>query len=229
MDLADLIATATPVRWFIARVVAVDALAGTVTLDYLGGLIPGVGYLDHVEPHQDDVAHGLVWDTNGMLVIGTNNKTVVRHPQRPTQLTPLAIPAQTHGTYSAGAWSPGLTQGPDHYAAWFYLAADLTTPGDVTAMVARQLSSFEIEVTRTSGGPPEFFAHTMSGVGDQLRVVDRLVAAPQTPLGVATWVPLPVRWGEQFVEGNILGFGVGGGYYSGAYSGTGRLRFSAMA
>lgn len=235
MELADLFTTAPAVRWFIADVVAVDELASTVTLSYLGGLVPGVGYLDHVVPEQGDVAHGLIWNTNGMLVIGTNTKTIVTHPTLPTQLAPITVEAQQFGTYSDGGWEPGLVQSPTQFACWFYMAAlpersaDPGVPVDLAALVARDLSAFEVEVTRTGGGPPEFFAHRSNGVGDELRVADRKAPSNQVPLGVPTWVPLPVGWGEQFVLGNILGVGVGGGYYSGTYSGTGRLRFTPMA
>lgn len=230
MDLADLFVGAPPVRWFVADVAAVDELAGTVTLNYLGGLVPGVGFLDHVVPEQGGVVHGLIWDNTGMLVIGTNKKSPVLHPVPPQQLAPVVIEAQSWGTYRTGGWEPNLTQAPESYACWFYLAADLgSVDVDLAGLLGRRLSGFEVEVTRTAGGPPEFFAHQTNGIGDTLRVMDRRVPANQTPTGVPTWVPLPVGWGEEFVLGNILGVGIGGGYYSGTYGGTGRLRFTPMA
>lgn len=226
MELADVLASTPQLRWFIGRVTSVDG--PTLTMRYLGGDVPKVGYLDQVTPVVGDVVHGLMWDPNGFLVLGTNNKQTAgsRQPDTGVQMIVSPTSAATYGP-TPGVWVPGvLLQGPEQWASWFYGGPGI----DVTRMSGQSLGRFEIEVFRMSGGPPEFFAHTNAGPGggNPPQVTEARFATSMPPLGVAAWVPLPVNWGERFVAGTINGFGIGGGTYSGVYGGTGRLRFSPL-
>jgi hypothetical protein len=227
MELADIFTTGPPLEWFIGRVSSVEG--ATLTMTYRGGQVTGVAYVDQVTPVGGDEVHGLKWDTNGFIVLGTNNKpnAVIKAPELGDQVVFTAFSNATAGPLG---WEPGvLHQAPTLRAAWFYQAPDvLTVTGDRSLLAGHPVAAVEIEVVRVSGGPPEFFAHNNGGpVGAPVIVGDRFVNG-QPPVGVPTWVRLPVTWGELFVTGAVQGFGIGGGFYTGEWSGTGRLRVTAL-
>lgn len=224
-DLAQVIAGDVPVRWLIGRVSAVTG--DTFTMTYNGGPVYSVGYVDQVVPQVGDVVHVLASDDNGMLCVGTNNAPLVARVPPVAVGTPLIVSAASSGTYSAttGLWTAGITQDVDKTGCWFYAA------GAFNAMASSTLARVEVEVTRTAGGPPEFVEHAnATGTGTLAIVADAgssyATAAP--PVGVATWVALPLEWGRNLVTGVAKGVGIGGGNQAGAYSGTGRIRLTPL-
>ena len=224
-DLAEVLTPGVPVRWLIGRVYAVTG--DTFTMTYNGGQVPSVGYVDQVVPQVGDVVHVLASDDNGMLCVGTNNVPLVARVPPVAVGTPLIVTASSSGTYSTttGTWTAGVAQDPTRTGCWFYAA------GAFASMAMSSLAKVEVEVTRTSGGPPEFMEHTnLTGTGVLISVAGSgtryVTAAP--PLGVATWLALPLEWGRNLVTGAAKGFGIGGGQFVGAYSGTGRLRLSPL-
>lgn len=222
-DLVRTLAEAPAVKWLIGRV---SVLTGdTFTLAYSGGEIPNVGCSDQYIPIVGDVVHVLSWSPNGMLAICSNNAPLVpRVPSVPVG-TPITVSANAYGTYDldTAAWTAStLVQSPHQVACWFY------TPSAFASLATSILATFEIEVTRTSGGPPEFVTHGNTTGAGALILPGQKYAREQPPATVATWVKLPLEWGQQLIGGTIKGIGIGGGLYTGAYSGTGRVRLTPL-
>lgn len=224
-DLAEVLHPSVPVRWLIGRVYAVTG--DTFTMTYNGGQVPSVGYVDQVVPQVGDVVHVLASDDNGMLCIGTNNTPLVPRVPPVAVGTPLIVNATSSSTYFAttGTWTAGVVQDDARTGCWFYSA------GAFAGMLTSTLAKVEIEVTRTSGGPPEFVEHTnTAAVGALVLVADMgtRYVTPAPPVGAATWVALPLEWGRNLVTGTAKGIGIGGGQWVGAYSGTGRIRLTPL-
>jgi hypothetical protein len=198
--------------------------ATSVILEYRGGLITNVGYVDQYIPVVGDVVHAISQQGQGVLIVGSNNVA----PQPVSQLplpTVLTVNATQWASYAASAWSSGvLVQSPSSWACWFYPV------GAFASLSGRLLASFEFEVVLAAGGPPEFVAHATPAPAGTLTLRDTFRHAPIQPaVGVATWVPLPLDWGAAMVSGEMAGVAIGGGIYSGTYSGTsGRVRITTL-
>lgn len=223
-NLEDVLAQAPPLRWLIGKVAFVTG--DTFTMIYNNGFVLNVGCSDQYIPVPDDIVHVLAWEPNGMLAICSNNAPLTPPTPMVPVGTPVTVSANSYGTYdlSAAAWTAStLVQSPTQVACWFY------TPSAFSSLAASTLATFEIEVTRTSGGPPEFVTHTNLAGSGVLGLPGQKYAKVTPPLTVATWVPLPLEWGQQLIAGTIKGIGVGGGLYSGTYSnGTGRVRLTPL-
>jgi len=227
MDLGDVINQNPTIR--MVKGVVLRLTGDTFTLGYLGGEVPNVSHLDQYTPAVDDIAQVLVIPRGGWLAIGSTNGTgapgdSVQYPTISSTLT-----ADGFATYvvsdSGGTWVAGsLTQGPDRCACWFY------DSDDFSPFAGAALSSFEIEIDRSSGGPVEMQLHNTAGPSGILELPEPgPYVVPDTPeIGVPTWVRLPVGWGELLASGQARGVGIGLGQHSGVYAGTGRLRFTTI-
>ena len=208
--------------WIVGTVYAVNA--ASVVLACRGGLITNVGYVDQYIPIVGDVVHAISQEGQGVLIVGSNNAVSPPVSQLPLP-TVLTVNSTQWASYAAGTWTTGvLAQSPTSWACWFYPS------GALASLAGRMLASFEFEIVLATGGPPEFVAHATAAPVGALTLRDTFRHAPVQPaVGVATWVPLPLDWGDAMVAGEIAGIAVGGGIYSGTYSGTsGRLRATTL-
>lgn len=225
-DLATELATmhAAHLRWVTGTV---NALTGdTVTLDVDGGLVQDVGYLDGYVPLVGDTVNAIAQDGRGMLILGSNN-----YPTTPPAAyvpgTPVVVAGTGFSTYDSvtSTWSATQVQSPTQTFASFYSGAALT------ALAGTELISLEVEVNRTTGGPPEFVLHNnASGTGTLAVYPGGLYSSGvNPPAGVATYMPLPLYWAELLTTGAALGVGIGGQVYSGTYAAAAcNLRFSPI-
>lgn len=204
----------------------VAAVAGTggkyIHIDYAAGRVLNAGRLDGATYAVGDYVWFLMDNEAGALIVGkqtpgTHDTTIIPPP------SPIIVNAASYGTFdeSTGTWTAStLIQSPTKVAAWFYAGGAFSTMAGVS------LGAVEVEVTRLTGGPLELTTHqNVTGTGSFLGTGDWFgVAAP--PAGVATWVSVPLDWGQQLAAGAIRGLAIGGGMYSGTYSGTGRVRLT---
>lgn len=226
-ELSQLLAAPPMVEWIKATVIEVEG--DYVSLSYRGGQIDNAAYLSSYTPVANDIVHALSLSGMGILVLGASNGTGAAVDPLPTEIEALvsADGASTwHRSGELTAWETGVlvSTGPDDLGVWLY------DTGLFTAAGVDMLTKFEIEVNMTGGGPAEFFLHNQAGASGDLEVVssDPFVTS-WTPLGVLTWVELPVGWGEDLISGAARGIGVGGGLFSATWSpGGGRLRFTGV-
>lgn len=228
MNLSDVIERTPGLRLIRCKVTSVygDLFSAT----YLGGIITNIGALDQYNPAPGDIAVVIVWPKGGYLAIGSHNgsgppSTTV--PWTPVTLTVNAEGVSTCVKSATGAvtWLGGvLQQEPDRALCWFY------DSGLYAPLGGGLIASFEIEVTRTSGGPPEFLLHGNPGAAGELVMATPTWYLPDDlpAVGVPTWVPLPVGWAEMLVNGQASGVGIGLGQHTGTYTGTGRMRFTTI-
>lgn len=222
MDLADVIPREPGMSLHQGKV----AVVGTkfVHIDYAGGRVLNAGRFDGATYVVGDYVWFLMHNDAGALILG--KQTPGTHDEAtPAPGAAVIVAADAFASYDTGTgtWTASvLQQAPTSVACWFY------TPNAFAALVGVGLAAFEVEVTRLSGGPPEFGTHLNSvAAGPLLRGTDSYLK-DLPPVGVATWVPLPLDWGLRLVTGSIMGLTVGGGLYSGVYSGTGRTRMSPI-
>lgn len=229
MNLSDVIDRTPGLRLIRGEVEQVTG--DTITLSYLGGSIDHVATLDQYNPVVNDIVIVIVWPKGGYLAIGSNNGTTAETPSVPVPPYTLTVNADGVSTYvldAAGNFTwlgSTLEQGEDRALCWFY------DTGLFSSMTGALLASFEVEITLTSGGPPELLLHgNPSAVGELVQATPTwyLPDEDDVPLGVATWVPVPVGWGEMLANGQASGVGIGLGQHTGTYTGTGRLRFTTV-
>jgi hypothetical protein len=201
----------------------------TFTMSFLGGEVPNVSHLDQYTPVVDDIAQVLVIPRGGWLAIGSTNGTGASPGTIQSPSVSSIITAEGFSTFIAtsggGTWLGGvLAQAPDRCGCWFY------DVGDFSVYNGAALASFEVEITRTSGGPVEMQLHGSAGASGTLVLpVPGPYVVPDTPpVGVPTWVRLPIGWGQALASGDAAGVGIGLGQHSGTYAGTGRLRFTTI-
>jgi len=226
-ELADVLAGASGLRLRQGQVAVIAGSTGQyVHIDYAGGRILNAGKFDADTYATGDYVWFLLDDEAGALVLGKQTPSGSHDTAVPPGPSQLVVNAASFATYDqvAAAWTPSaLVQSPTQLASWFYAA------GAFASFAGWPLGAVEIEVTRTAGGPPEFTTHqNVTGSGTYLSGGDDYMAVPSTPAGVATWVSLPLDWGARLASGAIKGISVGGGTYSGTYSGTGRVRLSPL-
>lgn len=221
-DLADVLVQPPPLRLYKGRVYR--AANGYYEITYSGGVVQYVSALDGATFAADDYVIFALSDEIGALILG--KQTIGTPPVVPTTIVaPITVSAAGSATYDSvtGTWTSGVSvQSPTSYACWFY------TPGVFTAVAGAPLATFEIELTRTSGGPPEFRAHQNSVAVGDLTLIGDLHGGPLPSPGVPTWITLPIDWGLQLTSGTIKGIAVGGGLFTGSYGGTGRLRITPV-
>lgn len=215
-DLAQVLAPAPGPSWITGTV---DSFGGgSLTLQFGGGLVPNCGYLDSYSPVVGDVVHALSWSKQGVLVLGSDNKIAARTalPDPPTSLT---VNASTWATYQVdtGAWASGVVQqAPGKYGTWFYAASAFSS------LSGAMLAKVEMSCIATSGGPPELApVVNLTATGPLSLYSTVRYAHPGGLPSVTTWIPLPIDWGYALIAGTIHGVAVGGGLYTGAYSGAG--------
>ena len=215
-DLAQVLAATPGPTWITGVVDSVGG--GSLTLQFGGGLVSNCGYLDSYSPVVGDVVHALSWSKQGVLVIGSDNKTAARTtlPEPPTGVT---VNASTWATYQVdtGAWVSGVVQqAPSKCGTWFYAT------GAFNALADAMLAKVEMSCIAVSGGPPELApVANPSAVGPLSLYSTVRYAHPGGQPSVTTWIPLPLDWGYALIAGQIRGVAVGGGLYTGAYSGAG--------
>lgn len=216
---------APKIRWIMGTI---DTVTGdTVTLFAEGGYIPNVGCLDQYVPVAGDSVHALSFEGNGVLVIGSNNKPGTEPSSPVTPGAALTVTPSSSSVYdaTAGVWAAGTGAGPTLTKVWFY------TGGAFSTMAGRPIGAVEIEITRTSGGPPEMVALTntsAAGVPTPITYTASRYGIGSSPVGVPTWLPLPLEWGMGLADGTIKSIGVGGALYAGVYAGTGRVRITPL-
>jgi hypothetical protein len=223
-ELADQIAgQRNPLEWIDGRVTAVTG--DTLSMTYSGGVVTRVGYISGYVPAVNDYVQALM-GPQGIMVFGARNPGTP--PTPPSVPASVIVNASSYATHASlnNVWTPSTAnqvRGVSE-AVWLY------TPASFSALSRSILRKFEIELTRTSGGPPEFVQHYNTAATGPL-VVDpqRYSAGPNPPIGAPTWVPLPLGWGTAIIARTIKGIAIQSDLYSSAWSGTGRLRFSAMA
>lgn len=215
------------VKWL--QGVVSDVGDGFVTLTYGDGEIQNAAYLKQYTPVEGDLVHVLSFEPMGMLVLGSTEASVSPPPD-PVPVAPSTFNSNGNATYSLllSTWtSSSLLQSEDQVACFFYAPAAFAAVSGLTFQQA------EIEITRTSGGPPEFVPHlnvdTVTGLS---LPSDMTFWRPDValPIGVPTWVPLPVGWAQDLVAGTIKGIGIWTDLgSSGEYSGTGRVRLTPLS
>jgi hypothetical protein len=220
-ELVDLLVQPAQLQLLFGKIAVVHGVYHDIT--YAAGVIKSVAKLDADTYSVDDYVAFLLGPSGGLILGKQTLGTPL--PILPTPGSAVIVDDNAYGTYDSitGAWAAStLVQSPTQYGAWFY------TPSAFTSLSGAMLASFEVEVTRTGGGPPEFAAHTnLSGSGT-LNLTGQTYASEQPPLSSATWIRLPLDWGHQLISGTIKGIAVGGGMNSGTYSGTGRVRFQPV-
>jgi len=223
MDLALALASEPPLRWIIGRVTALTG--DTFTMTYRGGSVEGVGTLDHYTPRVGDVVHILASDNNGMVAIGSNNQTSTpAAPPVPKAAKTATATATSTYLAATGTWSTGVVrEAPDQVGCWFYPSFVASGAFDVLP-----LARFTIQIVAQSAAPLEFILHSLTGAAGQPVALSRYrVAAP--PLSMGTNVQLPLEWGAMLVGGQALGIGIGGGDFTGDFTGsTGLLTFTPL-
>jgi hypothetical protein len=211
---------------WIQGIVTVATGPNAVSFSYAGGTIVKAAVLDQYIPVVGDSIHALSFEGQGVLVLGSTNLPGGTLPSVLEQV-PIIVNAISTATYGPlpGIWTPGvLQQARDQVACWFYSSTAWS------ALVGRSLQLVEIEVTRTSGGPPLFVQHLNSTAVGVLSVVSGAPWAPTSPpAGVPTWIKLPIGWGMNLVSGTTKGIGIVSNGQSGVYSGTGRVRLTPLS
>lgn len=221
-ELTEFLAPDPPVEWFIGKV---SALTGdTVSVTYWGGTITKVGVVDQYIPAVNDVVHGLMWGQNGAIIFGSNNSPA-SPPTPPAAGAVTIIAGATKSSYviSAATWLGVAVNeaDPDLYRAWFWPA------GSFSALAGTDLAKFEVEVTQTAGNALQFVAASnLTATGPYVPLDDYL--APASTPSVATFVTLPLDWGQQIIAGTMKSIALGGGQYPSTLTGTGRLRFTGI-
>lgn len=224
-DLMDVLAPAGGARLKQGRVGAVVGVDSQyIHIDYAAGRILNAGKFDDATYVVGDYVWFLLDDEAGALILGKQTPGV-HEDASPTPPAPLTVNSASNATYdtAAAVWTAStLVQSPTKLASWFY------TAGAFSSVAGWALGSVELEVIRSTGGPLEVTPHgNTTGSGTYLAVDERHLW-PSTPVGVATWVPLPLDWGARLATGVIKGFSIGGGTYSGTYAGTGRVRLTPI-
>lgn len=224
-DLAALLVQKEPLEWVIGTVTVITG--DTFTMLWRGGTVYNVGHVSGYTPVVNDIVHCLSWGQNGMLAFGKTASTILL----PALPTPTVTTVNSNGT---ATWGPGdtaweasvLKQEPNKLGCFFY------TQSDFDPIKNAELSKVEIQVTRTSGGPPEFRLHgNLSGTGPLILGSATIFTAPTPAAGVPTWIPLPIGWGQRLILSTDLdafGIGIGLGEYSGVYTSTGNLRITTI-
>jgi hypothetical protein len=224
MDLAQALVTEAPVKWLIGRVAAVTG--STVTVTYRGGSVADVGVLDQYIPTVGDVVHILASDLNGMLAIGSNNQSGIP-PVVPTAGPPVAVTATSVATYRTDldAWSAGvLREGPTEVGCWFYPSVALAA-----AVASLPMAGLTIRVTAPDATPLEFVLHDMTSGAGALVLIPGASWRVAVPVGVTTDVRLPLEWASLLALGVASGVGIGGGDYTGTFTGSsGLLTFTPL-
>ena len=222
-DLAEVLAPVPGVRLLQGVVQGIAGGGKYIHITWGTGVIQNAGKLDGTTYAVDDLVWFLQSDEAGALVIG-KQAAGTHDDAMPTPPAALTFTPSSSNTYDqiTGTWIGGRTQSPDTWACWFW------TAGVFSPLAGYPLASAEIEITLSSGGPIEFVAHlNVAGSGVLVTTGDRYLYE-STPVGVATWVPLPLDWGHQMATGEIKGIAIGGGFYSGTYTGLTRLRLTPI-
>lgn len=225
MALADTLAQGPQLGWFIAVVESIQSASKSVTVTYLGGSVPHVGYLAHYTPTVGDVVHGLIWEPQGMIILG---KEVLR----PTVAIPPGAAATTVAPTSRATW----TEFEDAPSAWLANAivhqsltedgAFFYSAGALSAVAVADWAAFEVQVTTQAGsGPLSIVLHGSTLADPFIQVSDLQLRS--TPEGVATWVALPLAWADALRSGTAKGIGFTSDIYQAAVSG-GTLRFTPL-
>lgn len=228
-DLAEALAGPSPVDWITATVASVEG--DSVTLSYLGSLVPDVAVLDSYTPVVGDFVHALSRPQQGILVLGSSNAVGGVIPDWTPGSATIITPASA-GTWDSVtlAWTttPPLLQSETTAAAWFYRSSDMLPWDGIT------ISSAEMELTLAGGeDPAEMFLHTSQSMNVPLTFDegDRFTGPILTP-GAATWVPIPLDWIQEMADPAAIsyGIGVGLGIYSNGWevTGSGRLRITLI-
>jgi hypothetical protein len=212
-------------EWIQARVFSVAS--GDITLTYAGGQIRFAACLDSYTPVVGDYVHCLSLEGQGVLILGKSNVTGST-PAPEVPQTPVTIAPASTWTYDTvrNTWAPGsLVQGAGSVGVWFY------APGAFTSLAGKTFQFAELEVTRSTGGPLELSAHTSSVTTSALTLSPAPPILPvNPPIGVATWVPIPLGWATDLVNGTIKGFAVTANYgQTGTYIGGGRVRLTPLS
>ncbi len=223
-ELADFLQKEPPLEWIIGTVADIPAGGRGFTMTWKGGTLYNVSSMAHYTPVIGQTVHVLSWPPNGMIAIGSGGVT----PAAPAEDVPVltiynALSGWTYGPLDSQWTATVLNQSPTTAATWLYNGTPWANLGGTS------LASFEIEITRLSGGPPEFLLHGNTAASGLLNIIDpKTFVGPVTTVGVATWVPLPIGWGEDLYYNQGGGISIGLGDNTGEYSGTGRLRFGAI-
>jgi hypothetical protein len=221
-ELEALLAEAPPLRWFIGKVSAVTG--DTVSITYIGGTMTKVGCLDQYIPVVNDIVHGLIWEPNGAIVLGSNN-TPASPPTPPAAGPQIIVSRDTMGSYDVptATWIvPSVNEAsPTLYRAWFYLTSAFSS------LAGLKLKAFEIEMTQTAGNGIEFTTAANASATGIYTPIDYFTT-PAVTFGVPTWVSLPIDWGQRMIAGTIKSIATGGGQYPATFTGTGRLRLTAI-
>lgn len=212
-------------EWIQARVSAVSG--GNVTLTYGGGTIQFPAYLTSYTPVVGDYVHCLSFEGQGVLILGKAN-TTGSTPAPVIPQTPVLFNASSTATYDTlrSAWTSGsLLQGAGQVGVWFY------SPGIFASLAGRRFQFAELEVIRSTGGPLELSTHISTSTATALTLTATPPTLPVNPAtGVATWVPIPLGWATDLVNGTIKGFAITSNYgQTGTYIGGGRVRLTPLS
>lgn len=218
-DLAAALAMTPAPRWVVGTVASLQADTVTLTVD--GGTVTGVGYLDQYAPVVGDVVHALA-GPRGLLVLGSNNTPPAGPPVLPTPDLPVTVGANATSTYqrSTGGWAAGaLLQAPDVVATFLY-----PVMSTIATLTGIRLARLTMALTRVGGGPPELALHSLASLAGVLPPpTDPLYGVDQPVTGTTGTINLPLEWGYRLISGAARGITIGGGLYTGDWSGSSGL------
>lgn len=205
----------------------------SVSLLVGGGVVYNVAYLDQYTPVEGAVVYCLSLENVGMLILGSSSVGDAFPPV--STPAPTVVTAASVATYNSATegWTAGVAQqGPGLTACWFFPVGAFLAFVNVTPLSeanAPIFQSFEIELTRTSGGPARFYEHHNSTATGSPVLLDAPPFIPaQIPTGLATWIKLPIGWAADLANGIVLGIAISSPD-PGVYSPTARIRFQPLS
>ena len=235
--ISDLLARVSlPVlTWQRGKVTAVDTAAGLIDVTMAGAAVK-VPYLASWVPVVGDTAEMLVYEPQGIIAIGKQAKSTgsVVPPSPPA---PVTVASTGSGTYNVNTdtWQTGVVvmDGGVSQGAYFYSRTAL-------AAITLPLGRFEISLQSTTNSLPVAVMHGNASATGEFTELTQEYGTTALSANVATWVSLPLSWGEALVEaaqnvapGGPFGVGLSSETFpvtnTATFVGSGALRFTPLS
>lgn len=224
-DLVEQITKDIPLTWITGRVLRLTG--GTIVVSYLGGEITNVAVSDQYSPIVGDVVQCLSLAKKGVLALCSTNLTALAPgtnvPPAPTTHTVKAWRILGYD-YASKKWDNTPEAGPTRRLVWF------VGGGEFDPFKWIEVSKFEVQLTLLTGTVLEFsLISGAQSVGVPAVVPAALYLQAAPPVGVPTWIPLPLDWAVKLLRNEAFGIAVGGGQYSSSFtSDIALLRFTSI-